>query len=379
MSIYLDYNASTPMDQRVLDVMIDVYQNKYGNADSKTHDYGETARSTVENARKQVADLLAIKKDEVFFTSGATESNNISILGLQEYAEKNSKKHVITTAIEHKAVLEPLHHLEKQGFEVTYISPDSSGRINADELLSNVRDDTLLVSVMHANNETGIIQPIDVIGEELSKTDIFFHVDAAQSFGKLVDELKNVKYNFLSASAHKMYGPQGVGVLVLRKKCFKMPPVNSIMFGGSQERGMRPGTVPTALIAGLGKACEIASEEHVSNYINYQNNKDFIINALKMSGIDYSINGDLKYAMPNTLNVSFNGVNSEAIMLATRKYCAVSNGSACNSNSYKPSYVLSAMGLSTDRIECAIRISWGSGDIAFENFLNMLEMVKALV
>ena len=235
MGIYLDYNASTPIDQRVLDVMIDVYQNKFGNADSRTHDYGETARSVVENARKQVADLLAIKKDEVFFTSGATESDNISILGLQEYAEKNSKKHIITSAIEHKAVLEPLHHLEKQGFEVTYIYPDSSGRINADELLSKVRDDTLLVSVMHANNETGIIQPIDIIGEELSKTDAFFHVDAAQSFGKLVDELRNVKYNFLSASAHKMYGPQGVGVLVLKKKRYKMPPVNSIMFGGSQE------------------------------------------------------------------------------------------------------------------------------------------------
>lgn len=372
MGIYLDYNASTPLDQRVLDVMIDVYQNKYGNADSRTHDYGETARSAVENARKQVADLLAIKKDEVFFTSGATESDNISILGLQEYAEKNSKKHIITTAIEHKAVLEPLHHLEKQGFEVTYISPDSSGRINADELLSKVRDDTLLVSVMHANNETGIIQPIDVIGEELSKTDTFFHVDAAQSFGKLVDELRNVKYNFLSASAHKMYGPQGVGVLVLKKKRYKMPPVNSIMFGGSQERGIRPGTVPTALIAGLGKACEIAAEEHASNYIKYLDNKAIILDALKSSGIDYSVNGDLEYAMPNTLNVSFNGVNSEALMLATRQYFAVSNGSACNSSSYKPSYVLSAMGLSLDRIESAIRISLGTKNEKLQDYIHKL-------
>lgn len=372
MGIYLDYNASTPLDQRVLDVMIDVYQNKYGNADSRTHDYGETARSAVENARKQVADLLAIKKDEVFFTSGATESDNISILGLQEYAEKNSKKHIITTAIEHKAVLEPLHHLEKQGFEVTYISPDSSGRINADELLSKVRDDTLLVSVMHANNETGIIQPIDVIGEELSKTDTFFHVDAAQSFGKLVDELRNVKYNFLSASAHKMYGPQGVGVLVLKKKRYKMPPVNSIMFGGSQERGIRPGTVPTALITGLGKACEIAAEEHASNYSKYLDNKAIILDALKSSGIDYSVNGDLEYAMPNTLNVSFNGVNSEALMLATRQYCAVSNGSACNSSNYKPSYVLSAMGLSLDRIESAIRISLGTKNEKLQDYIHKL-------
>ncbi|MDE5757905.1 MAG: aminotransferase class V-fold PLP-dependent enzyme, partial [Allobaculum sp.] len=170
MGIYLDYNASTPLDQRVLDVMVDVYQNKYGNADSRTHDFGENARSTVESARKQVAELLAVNKDEVFFTSGATESNNIIILGLQEYADKTSKKHIITTSIEHKAVLEPLHQLEKHGFDITYIDPDSSGRINTDKLLSKVRNDTLLVSVMHANNETGIIQPIDIIGEELSKT-----------------------------------------------------------------------------------------------------------------------------------------------------------------------------------------------------------------
>lgn len=282
MGIYLDYNASTPLDQRVLDVMVDVYQNKYGNADSRTHDFGETARSIVESSRKQVAELLAINKDEVFFTSGATESNNITILGLQEFAEKTSKKHIITTSIEHKAVLEPLHQLEKRGFEVTYIDPDSSGRINADELLSKVRNDTLLVSVMHANNETGIIRPIDTVGESLCETDIFFHIDTAQSFGKLVDELKSVKYNFLSASAHKMY-------------------------------------------------------------------------------------------------VSFNGVNSEALMLATRQFCAVSNGSACNSSNYKPSYVLSAMGLNLERIESAIRISWGIDNTGLDNFTNMLYTEKTII
>lgn len=378
MGIYLDYNASTPLDQRVLDVMIDVYQNKYGNADSRTHDFGETAHSTVESARKQVADLLAINKDEVFFTSGATESDNITILGLQEYAEKTSKKHIITTSIEHKAVLEPLHQLEKRGFKITYVDPDSSGRINADELLSKVRNDTLLVSVMHANNETGIIQPIDVIGEELSKTDTFFHVDAAQSFGKLVDELKNVKYNFLSASAHKMYGPQGIGVLVLKKNRYKMPPVKSIMYGGNQERGIRPGTIPTALIAGFAKACEIATEEHNAYFMKYQDNKKYILDALKSSGVDYSINGDLGYSTPNTLNVSFNGVNSEALMLATRQFCAVSNGSACNSSSYKPSYVLSAMGLSLERIESAIRISWGIDSIGLDDFTNMIETAKSI-
>lgn len=379
MSIYLDYNASTPLDQRVLDVMIDVYQNKYGNADSRTHDYGEAARSVVENARRQAAELLEIHNDEIFFTSGATESDNIAILGLQEYAEATSKKHIITTSIEHKAVLEPLHQLEKRGFEVTYIDPDKNGRIGHEELLSKVRSDTLLVSVMHANNETGIVQPIEMIGEALSSTDTLFHIDAAQSFGKLVDELRNVKYDFLSASAHKMYGPQGVGILAIRKKRYKMPPISPIMFGGNQERGIRPGTVPTALIAGLGKACEIAANEYTSNYIKYQNNKKLIIDAISSSEVNYKINGDINYAVPNTLNVSFAGVNSEALMLATRQFCAVSNGSACNSSNYKPSYVLSAMGLSLDRIESAVRISWGTEKVSPDNITYLLNTVKKIL
>lgn len=379
MSIYLDYNASTPLDQRVLDVMIDVYQNKYGNADSRTHDYGEAARSVVENARRQAAELLEIHNDEIFFTSGATESDNIAILGLQEYAEATSKKHIITTSIEHKAVLEPLHQLEKQGFEVTYIDPDKNGRIGHEELLSKVRSDTLLVSVMHANNETGIVQPIKMIGEALSSTDTLFHIDAAQSFGKLVDELRNVKYDFLSASAHKMYGPQGVGILAIRKKRYKMPPISPIMFGGNQERGIRPGTVPTALIVGLGKACEIAANEYASNYIKYQNNKKLIIDAISSSEVNYKINGDINYAVPNTLNVSFAGVNSEALMLATRQFCAISNGSACNSSNYKPSYVLSAMGLSLDRIESAVRISWGTEKVNPDNITYLLNTVKKIL
>lgn len=378
MSVYLDYNASTPIDSRVLEVMIDVYKNNYGNADSRTHDFGNNARQIVENSRQSVADLLGIKKDEVFFTSGATESDNIAILGIQEYAEKTGKKHIVTTSIEHKAVLEPVNMLKQKGFEVTFIDPDESGKINADKLLSCVRDDTVLVSVMHANNETGVIQPVDVIGEELSKTDTFFHIDAAQSFGKLVEELRNTKYNMLSASAHKMYGPQGIGTLILRKKRFKLPPVKAIMYGGSQEHGIRPGTVPTALIAGLGKACEISIHEYKHNIQNYQKIKDNILDILNSSGIDYSINGDISYAMPNTLNVSFKGVNSEALMLAAKQYCSVSNGSACNSNSYKPSHVLTAMGLKTGQIESAVRISWGKDSKLEKELLDMINIVKML-
>jgi cysteine desulfurase len=378
MSVYLDYNASTPIDSRVLDVMMDVYKNNYGNADSRTHNFGESARQIVENSRGNVAELLGIKKDEVFFTSGATESDNIVLLGLKEYAEKTGKKHIITTSIEHKAVLEPCNKLAEQGFEITFISPDESGRINPEELLEKVKDDTLLVSVMHANNETGVIQPVKEIGEALSEEGVYFHIDAAQSCGKLVDELRDVKYDMLSASAHKMYGPQGIGIMVLRKKRFKLPPVKSITFGGGQEHGLRPGTLPTALIAGMGEACKIASMEYKTNLDKYNANKNMILNGLEASGASYSINGSLKYSMPNTINISFEGVNSEALMLASRQFCGYSNGSACNSHSYRPSHVLTAMGLNIDTIQSAVRISWGIEDIS-DSFKLIIDTAKSLM
>lgn len=378
MSVYLDFNASTPIDPRVLDVMVDVYKNKYGNADSRTHDYGENARKVVDNSRQQIANLLETKKDEIFFTSGATESDNIAILGLEKYANKTGKKHIVTTAIEHKAVLLPINHLESKGFEVSYIQPDVNGRIDAQKLLSEVRNDTLLVSVMHSNNETGVIQPVDEIGEELSKKDILFHIDAAQSCGKLVEELQNIKYNMLSASAHKMYGPQGVGLLVLRKKCYKSPPVSSIMFGGSQEHGLRPGTIPTALIAGFGKAAELALQEYKFKTQSYLKTKNEILQLLESSGVAYKINGDISHSMPNTLNVSFKGINSEALMLATKQYCSVSNGSACNSSSYNPSHVLTAMGLNIEDIESSIRLSWGNNDNIITNLELLIQTAKKL-
>ena len=197
MAVYLDYNASAPIDERVIETMVNVYRNNIGNADSRTHDFGDNARKVVENARSQVASILSVNKDEVFFTSGATESNNIVIQGLREYGEKNNKKHIITTAIEHKAVLESAKSMEKQGFEVDFIKPDRTGRVSAEEIISKVRDDTLLVCLMHVNNETGIIQPIQEVGDYLDGKETLFHIDATQSFGKLVDELKAVKYDTL--------------------------------------------------------------------------------------------------------------------------------------------------------------------------------------
>lgn len=382
MSIYLDYNASAPVDPRVLSVMVDVYQNHFGNADSRTHDFGEDVRSITETARKQVADLLGVKKDEVFFTSGATESNNIAILGLRQFGEVENRKHIITSSIEHKAVLGAAKFLSENGFEVEYVDPDESGRVDPERVISMIRPDTLLVSLMHVNNETGIIQPVKELGDYLSTTETLFHIDATQSCGKLVKEIRDLHFDLMSISAHKMHGPQGIGALIMRKRRYRLPPVKPIMFGGGQEHGIRPGTLPTALIAGFGEACAIAEKEAAQNNANCREIKNQLIELLEKSGVKYEVNGNQDYCVPTTLNVSFLGVSSEALMLATKQYCGVSNGSACTSNSYSHSHVLSAMHLPAERIESAIRISWG-GDVSsafFKNeFMHLLEIVKAMV
>lgn len=381
MGIYLDNNSSSPIDERVLAVMVDVYLNSYGNADSRTHNHGEQARIIVENARKQVASLLEINSSEVFFTSGSTESNNITIQGLEEYALKTNKKHIITSAIEHKSILETVNMMKKKGFDVDIVNPDLSGQINVQEILDKVRDDTLLVSVMHVNNETGIIQPVDRLGTELEKRNILFHVDATQSCGKLVDEIRNLKYNMLSFSAHKLKGPQGVGVLILKKKKYKLPPVKNIMYGGQQEGGIRPGTIPVALVAGCGKACEIAEKEYRENSQKCKSLKVILEELLKKSNVNYHYNGAQQCCIDSSVNICFKGVMSEALMLSSKQYCSVSNGSACTSKSYSPSYVLEAMGIPTEDIENSIRISWGPETNAIEfrdNINKMIEIAKSL-
>ena len=381
MGIYLDNNASSPIDERVLAVMVDTYLNSYGNADSRTHNHGEQARITVEYARKQVASLLGINSSEVFFTSGSTESNNIAIQGLEEYALETNKKHIITSAVEHKSVLETVKMMKKKGFEIELVKPDLSGQVNVQEILDKVRDDTLLVSIMHVNNETGIIQPVAELGSELEKRNVLFHVDATQSCGKLVDEIRNLKYNMLSFSAHKLKGPQGVGVLVLKKKRYKLPPVKNIMYGGQQEHGIRPGTIPVALVAGCGKACEIAEIEYKENSHKLRKLKSTLEELLNDSGLDYHYNGDPNYCVDSSANICFKGVMSEALMLSCKQYCSVSNGSACTSKSYSPSYVLEAMGIPIEDIESSVRISWGpeTDEIEFrENLGKMIAIAKSL-
>lgn len=381
MSLYLDYNASAPIDPRVLSVMIDVYTNAFGNADSRTHDYGENARVIVEKARKQVSALLGVLPEEVFFTSGATESNNIAIQGLDEYAKKTGKRHIITTAIEHKAVLETVKEMERRGYKIDAISPDMSGRVNASEIINKVNEDTLLVSVMHVNNETGIIQPVKEIGEELAKRNILFHVDATQSCGKLVEELRALKYDMLSFSAHKLRGPQGIGALVLRRKKYKLPPVKNIMYGGQQEHGLRPGTIPVALVAGCGAACENAEKEYIENNRKNKKLKNILLELLDQTGIEYHFNGDPNWCISSTANICFPGIMSEALMLSAKQFCGISNGSACTSKSYAPSYVLKAMGVPEKDIMNSVRISWGA-DVTEEemrtNVSRLLEIAKQI-
>lgn len=382
MGLYLDYNASAPIDLDVLDTMVDVYKNVYGNADSRTHDYGESARKIVEAARSQVADLLGVNSSEVFFTSGSTESNNIAIRGLLDFAIENNKKHIITSTIEHKAVLETVKSLEKDGFDVDLVNPERNGRVDSKKILDLVREDTLLVSLMHANNETGVIQPVKEIGEALSERGVLFHIDATQTVGKLVPELRELKYDMLSLSAHKLSGPQGVGALVLKKKRYKLPPVKAITYGGQQEHGIRPGTIPVALVAGLGKACELAMEKYETNIANYIEKQKAILSLISESGLEININGDSEKCMPNTINISIKGVESEALMLSTKQYCGISNGSACTSHDYSPSYVLTAMGLESERISSAIRISWGANTDKkelVENLSALFDAAKGLV
>jgi len=376
MAVYLDFNASAPIDMRVLERMIDIYKNHAGNADSRTHVYGTDAKEIVAKSRKTIADILAIDSMDLFFTSGSTESNNMAILGLIDYAKESGKTHFITTAIEHKSVLEAMKRLRKIGFEVDFVAPDPSGRVKPEQILNLVTDKTLLVSMMHVNSETGIIQPIQEVGKALSKTNTYFHVDATQGFGKLNDDLRSTKYDMLSITAHKLGGPQGVGGLVLKRgHSYKRPPVTPLMCGGQQERGFRPGTTPVALVAGFALAAELCENEAASNLSACRQIKSKLIGSI--SGLNYTFNGDQSFCIPSTANISFKGVDAEALFLAMKNDYAFSNGSACNSGSHEPSYVLTAMGLPEDRINEAVRLSWNNETVVdFSFFVNFIHSMQ---
>lgn len=372
MITYLDFNASTPIEPRVLNYMVDIYQNKFGNPNSRTHIYGADAKGIIENARVVLSDILNIETNEIIFTSGSTESSNIAILGLLDYAKKTGKNHFITTAIEHKAVLEPMKFLAQNGCVVDFIKPDISGRISADELIRKVTDKTALVSVMHVNSETGIIQPVKEIGEELRKRDIWFHIDATQSFGKMNNELRKVHYDTLSISAHKLRGPQGIGALVVRREKNIWKALKPITLGGGQERNLRPGTLPVALIGGFALAAEICENNKSLRRERCIDIKKQFLGAIE--DVKYKINGDSTYCIPNTINISFDEVDSEGIFIGVKDYYAISSGSACESGSYASSYVLKAMGLDNKRMDDAVRLSWDYDTVV--DFSKLVEYVK---
>jgi len=355
--LYLDYNATTPLDPRVFEVMKEWYLGPPTNAGSRTHIYGQRAKDAVERSRKQVADVIGAKPEDIIFTSGATESNNLAILGLTAYGERTGRKHIISTQIEHKAVLEPLAEMGRRGFEVDLVPVTSGGYVEPDAIRERLRSDTLLISVMHANNETGVLQPVAEIAELLNGTQTLFHVDAAQTFGKEVDLLNRFPCDLLSISGHKIYGPQGIGALLVSASKLDRRLMKAVVVGGGQERGLRSGTVPVPLVVGLGKAAELAAAEYRGRREHALRVKQAFLEAL--ADVEHQINGDVSRSQAHVINVSFPGVDSEALMVELRDAVAVSNGSACTSSQYSPSHVLKAMGLDEDAIESAIRVSWG--------------------
>ena len=356
MPTYLDCNATTPIEPLVQQEVIRFMQEEFGNAGSRTHEFGAAAKEAVERARDMVASVVNCAREEIVFTSGATESNNLALLGMAPFGLKSDRRHIVSTRIEHKAVLEPLEVLTQQGFEVSLVSPDSSGRISSSELQKAIRKDTLLVSVMHVNNETGVVQPITEIADGLQGQDVYLHVDAAQGFGKDIVQLQNKRIDLISISGHKIYAPKGIGALVLRKRQYKRPPLTPLVHGGGQERGLRAGTVPVQLAVGLGVAAKLAIDEHERRATSCLHFRDKLLAALKP--LQPELNGDLDSMLPHVVNISIPGLDSESAILALKDIVAISNGSACTSASYKPSHVLEAMGLPDARIKGALRWSW---------------------
>jgi cysteine desulfurase len=356
LPIYLDYSATTPVDPRVAEKMVEclTMEGNFGNPASRSHAFGWKAEEAVENARKQVADLINADPREIIWTSGATESDNLAIKGAAHFYQKKGK-HIVTCKTEHKAVLDSCRQLEREGFEVTYLDPESNGLIDRDKLEAALRDDTILVSIMHVNNEIGVIQDIDAIGELTRSRGILFHCDAAQSAGKVPIDVSKTRVDLMSFSAHKIYGPKGIGALYVRRK--PRVRLEAQMHGGGHERGLRSGTLATHQIVGMGEAFRIAREEMAA-----ENERLLALRQRLLDGIgdieEVYVNGDLDHRVAGNVNVSFNFVEGESLMMAL-KDLAVSSGSACTSASLEPSYVLRALGRSDELAHSSIRFTIG--------------------
>lgn len=354
--IYMDYAATTPMDPRVAKKMTQFLtpDGEFGNPASRSHAYGWNAEAAVEEARKQVAALINANPKEIIWTSGATESDNLAIKGAAHFYQKKGK-HIITSKTEHKAVLDTCRQLEREGFEVTYLDPEPTGLIDLTKLEAALRDDTILVSIMHVNNELGVIQDIAAIGEMTRARGIIFHVDAAQSAGKTEIDLSTLKVDLMSFSAHKIYGPKGMGALYVRRK--PRIRLEAQTHGGGHERGMRSGTLATHQIVGMGEAFRIAREDMAKDREHITTLRDRLYNGVKDMEEVY-VNGDMAHSVPNILNISFNYVEGESLIMSL-KDLAVSSGSACTSASLEPSYVLRALGRNDELAHSSIRFSFG--------------------
>ncbi|HDR1025544.1 IscS subfamily cysteine desulfurase [Pasteurella multocida] len=356
LPIYLDYAATCPVDERVAKKMMEylTVEGNFGNPASRSHKFGWQAEEAVDVARNHIADLIGADSREIVFTSGATESDNLAIKGAAHFYQSKGK-HIITCKTEHKAVLDTCRQLEREGFEVTYLNPKSDGLIDLEELKNTMRDDTILVSIMHVNNEIGVIQDIAAIGELCRARKILFHVDATQSVGKLPINLAELKVDLMSMSSHKLYGPKGIGALYVSRK--PRVRLEAIIHGGGHERGMRSGTLPVHQIVGMGEAYRICKEEMASEMPRLKALRDRLYNGLKDIEETY-VNGSMEHRLDSNLNISFNYVEGESLMMALRDI-AVSSGSACTSASLEPSYVLRALGLNDELAHSSIRFTLG--------------------
>ena len=356
LPIYLDYSSTTPVDPRVAEKMMEclTLENNFGNPASRSHVFGWKAEEAVESARRNVADLIHCDPREIVWTSGATESDNLAIKGAAHFYAKKGK-HIVTSKIEHKAVLDSCRHLEREGYEVTYLEPDSHGIITPEAVAEAIRPDTILVSLMHVNNEIGVVNDIEAIGKITRDRGVIFHVDAAQSAGKLDIDLQTMQVDLMSLTAHKIYGPKGVGALYVRRK--PRVRIEPQIHGGGHERGMRSGTLATHQIVGMGEAYRIAREEMHEENARILKLRNRLLDGLKDIEEVY-VNGDVEQRVAGNLNISFNFVEGESLMMALRDL-AVSSGSACTSASLEPSYVLRALGLDDELAHSSLRITIG--------------------
>ena len=356
MPIYLDYAATCPVDQRVIDEMLPYFGQHFGNAASRTHAFGWAAEEAVEKARGEIAQLIGADGKEITWTSGATESNNLAIKGVAEYAAEKGK-HIITAVTEHKAVLDACKYLERQGWDVTYLAVGDDGRISLDALRDAMRDDTVLVSIMFANNETGVLQPVAEIGALCHERGILFHCDAVQAFGKVEIDVQAMNIDLMSISGHKVYGPKGVGALYVRRRRPRVR-ITPQIHGGGHERGNRSGTLNVPAIVGFGAAARIAREGMADEQARIFALREHLRTRLENEIPHSLVNGSLEHRLPGTLNVSFNYVEGESLLMGL-KNIAVSSGSACTSASLEPSYVLKAMGLDDELAHSSLRITIG--------------------